>query len=305
MGVFDQHARLTCKLHGQGFFDWVLQPYGRSYGFDRWDDTRRTSWPGGPERTDDLVAVLHLADAPQQPVPAVVEIETEPQAFVLQRLGIYGLLLSMEAFPGSGRGGEFPLVSVLVVLTGEHDFSKLALSAPGSAKGDTVDPIVVQLPRFDASATLADIVAGRTARCILPWLVLMRGGGDPEFIERWKQAAEQEPDVQLRSTYGWLALVFAELTPTLVNWQRALEGWNMRESQLVNSVRREARQEGVVEGRRSALLEVVQARLADPVPEAIRLAVEGTNDLETLARWLLVASRAQTLAEFRAAMPSS
>jgi hypothetical protein len=46
----------------------------------------------------------------------------------------------------------------------------------------------------------------------------------------------------------------------------------------------------------------LQVRLLGPVPEDISLAVEGTNDPDTLARWFEAALRVGTWAEFRAAM---
>jgi hypothetical protein len=46
--------------------------------FDAWDDTRRTSWPGGPERTDDVVCVLRRR-ADGKPGHLIVEVATEPR----------------------------------------------------------------------------------------------------------------------------------------------------------------------------------------------------------------------------------
>jgi hypothetical protein len=96
-------------------------------------------------------------------------------------------------------------------------------------------------------------------------------------------------------------MTFAELTRELVNWQ-VLEGWHVLESQFVNSWRREGEIRGVLLTSRANLLKVVRLRLKDPVPESIRLAVEGTNDPEVLDRWLEAALTATSLAKFRAAM---
>jgi len=90
----------------------------------------------------------------------------------------------------------------------------------------------------------------------------------------------REPDVEKRAAYCAFALVFAELIPELVNWQRHLEGWQVRESQYLKSF--EAR--GEVKRARAYLLEGLQVRLDSPVPEPIRLAIEGTNDLDTINR---------------------
>ncbi len=55
----------------------------------------------------------------------------------------------------------------------------------------------------------------------------------------------------------------------------------MRESQLINSWIREGEDLGRLEMKRDDLLTLVQ-RLEDPVPESIRLAIEGTTDLDKL-----------------------
>ena len=88
----------------------------------------------------------------------------------------------------------------------------------------------------------------------------------------------------------------AELIPELVNWQRLLEGWEVRESQYLKSF--EAR--GKVKRARADLLEGLQIRLGSPAPEPIRLAVEGTNDLDALNRWFRALFTVNSWAEFQA-----
>jgi hypothetical protein len=76
----------------------------------------------------------------------------------------------------------------------------------------------------------------------------------------------------------------------------------MQESQVILGWINRGVQKGAVEARRADLLKVVRARLQDPVPENVRLAVEGTNDPDTLDRWFDAALSAGTLQEFLAAM---
>src|SRR5262245_1094719 len=101
MSTFDQTARQGGKLDGTGFLAWAFSRYAPTppLAFERFDDTRRTSWPGGPDRTDDVVAVLRRTDQPGRVVWCIVEFETEPRRHVFQRLGVYELLLSMEVSP--------------------------------------------------------------------------------------------------------------------------------------------------------------------------------------------------------------
>ena len=119
----------------------------------------------------------------------------------------------------------------------------------------------------------------------------------------WKRAAEgKEADEKRRVVYRDMALVFAELTKGLVVWQRGLEGWMMKESQYINRWRGEGVQIGELRRARADLLEVLAARTGGQAPDAIRLAIEGTNDPDTLRRWLVAASTAGSYADFQAAM---
>ncbi len=302
MGMFDQTARQASKIDGGPFFAWVLRRFDPlpPLAFERWDDTRRLTVPGDPDRTNDLVAVLRRTDDPTKIVYLVVEVESEPERHIFQRVGIYELLLSMEVATGDG---DDPGVGGLVVnLTGQQRPGSLELVIPGTTAGTRVEPVVINLRNEDASATLADIVVGKVGLCLLPWVPMMAGAGDPALIERWKETAAQEPDAHKRVAYRDLALVFAELSRELVNWQRGLEGWEMQESQVIRGWINRGKLEGSVETRRADVLTVVRMRLQDPVPEAIRLAVEGTNDLAMLERWFEAAVQAQTLADLRAAM---
>src|SRR6516165_10233379 len=101
MGMFAQNARAAAKQDGAAFLAWLLRRYQPPppLAFERWDDSRRLPLPGGPDRTDDLVATLRRTDQPEQVVFLIVEIESEPERHLFQRLGVYGLLLSREVSP--------------------------------------------------------------------------------------------------------------------------------------------------------------------------------------------------------------
>jgi len=304
MGMFDQNARAAAKLDSATFCAWLLHRYQPPppLTFERWDDSRRLPLPGGPDRTDDLVAVLRRTDVLNQVVYLIVEVESEFERHLLQRLGIYGLLLSREVSPPPGPEDEPPVGCALVNLTGERPESGLALTIAGAPLGLGVKPLVMNLCREDGGRTLTDIAEGRVGVSILPWLPLMAGGGEPALIEEWKQVALREPDAGRRATYRDMALVFAELTRELINWQRGLEGWEMKESQYIKGWLNQGKVQGVVERGRSDLLKLLRAKLHDPVPEEVRLAIEGTNDPGTLDRWYDAALQAGTWPDFRAAM---
>ncbi len=298
MATFDETARQACKVSGAGLTLWLerFADEPLAADFAGWDDTRRTSWPGGPERTDDVVCVLRRR-ADGKPAHLIVEVATEPRPDDLARLGVYELLLAIEV-RGVLDDGR-PVYGAILRLTGTSRRGPLLLTHSLSSPGVLVKPIEVWLAAESAADTLARIGSGELALCILPWVVLMRGGGEPQMIERWKQLAAGEPDVEKRAAYRYFALVFAELIPQQVNWQRHLEGWEVRESQYTRSI--EAR--GEVRARRADMLRVLQSRLGAPVPEPIRLAIEGTNDLAILDGWFDAALAATSWAEFRAVLP--
>lgn len=99
-----------------------------------------------------------------------------------------------------------------------------------------------------------------------------------------------------RSELGGLALVFAEAAGCRPTWELGLKGWNVRESQVVNAWKAEAR----AEQRATAVIAVLEAKFGS-VPEDLAAAVRGTADLDKLRQWVALAARADALAAFRAA----
>ena len=99
------------------------------------------------------------------------------------------------------------------------------------------------LCEYDAAAVLAGIEQGRISRVILPWIVLMNGGGEDVIMARWLSVAAAEPDEQRRGDHGGLALVFAELTPHAAAWKQALKGWNVIQSPQILEWQAQARAE--------------------------------------------------------------
>jgi hypothetical protein len=140
----------------------------------------------------------------------------------------------------------------------------------------------------DAAATLERIAQGAIARCILPWIPLMAGGGEDGIIKTWKRLAEQEPNAQFRSDYAALALVFAELADCAEVWKRDLEGWNMIQSKQIL----EWENAGRVKHAREALLRLLGLRFPGTLPRKFVKRVEDNEDLEELKRWFDAAATA-------------
>jgi hypothetical protein len=156
------------------------------------------------------------------------------------------------------------------------------------------------LARESAADTLAAIARGTVARCVLPWIPLIRGAAEAGIIEEWKRLGEIEPDEQQRANYGSLALIFVELTRWPEVWREGLKGWNMRQSQIVSEWQAEARREGNVEMARAILFKGVPTRFGVEIPTDLRSRVEKETDAEVLQRWCDLLMAAPTLERFRA-----
>jgi hypothetical protein len=303
MGMFDQTARLGIKYDPAQILPWMLRRAQVQLLFHVWLDTRRLPFPGDPDRTGDLVADCTVVGQPDQHHGLIVEVQTEPDPNIDERVGIYALMVRLEMRTGPGPDDKLPVGAVIVNLTGVGKTTGLQMPLPGAPTlGLTVAPVVFNLIEIDAAATLAEMAARQTGFPVLIFIPLMRGGGEVANIQEWARVCRMETDAKRQATYAALALVFAELTRSLVDWQRALGGWNVRESQIILGWKREGRQEGEVEKARTYLLRLIQAKFENPVSETLRLAIEGTNDLDTLDRWFDAALSLNTLPEFRSAM---
>src|SRR5206468_6933991 len=126
MATFDEAARQACKVDGAGLTHWLERFAGESFDADfvSWDDTRRTSWPGGPERTDDVVCVLRRR-ADGKPAHLIVEVATEPRPDDVARLGIYELMLAIEVRAVLEEGP--PVYGGILHLTGNRKGGPLVL----------------------------------------------------------------------------------------------------------------------------------------------------------------------------------
>ena len=184
-------------------------------------------------------------------------------------------------------------------LTGVEQNNTLEMLLPGQPDiGLRLALKILTLRNEDAAALLDAIAAGTHSRCLLPWIPLMRGGGETGNIERWKEIAGAEPDAKLRSDYGILAKTFARLMDYADTWLHALKEWNVIES----PVWKEIRTEGALETRRSDLVRGIELRFQAPLPAELRTAIENSTDLAELLRWLEAMFSAPTLEAYRAAI---
>jgi hypothetical protein len=268
-------------------------------GFRRWLDTQSIPFPGDPDRRCDTVAELIDADGLRPPWAIIVELSTRPDPDLTDRLLEYLARLRRELRHGPHGRDRYLLGAVVVYLTGSPPDPSLDMALPGQddvALSWRVRP--VPMAREDAVAMLAGIEDNRVSRALLPWVPLMRGGGEPDAILTWKRLAEAEPSAEHSRILGALAATFAEAAERGPAWRQALEGWNVEEGPWL----REMRIAAELKGRRESLLRVLQVRFTRDVPGPMLERIRTQSDTDELQRWFDLALTSPSLADFRAAV---
>jgi hypothetical protein len=313
LNVFDQAARYAAKrLDPIGFLRWVVGAAVEAWRWQRWLPAMSDGFPGRAELESDAVAEFFHREGAHPPVALVVEFQSRPQGDMLERVAEYLLDVRRNRPCQTDPLVRYTVVGVVMNLTGPPQQGRWEMAAPDFADlGLQLNCRVLTLREMDGRALLEEIATGTTARCILPWFPLMRGGDDVELIARWRQVAEQEPDARLRGDYGGLALVFADLADRREVWEKGLEGWNVEVSQVVEKWKADARAEGLRQGRdeglrqgrdegillarREVLLDEFRDRFSQGIPEEVREAINRQTDPQVLREWLHRVRAADTL----------
>jgi len=298
VGVFDITARRAAKRDPASFFRWAMSGLDPAFPFVRWLDVRTAPPPPETELTCDALAEFVAADRPEAPWICVTEFQTEPKNDDVERVLEYMLRFRRERRPEWDAQLKYLVGGLMLNLTGPHQPDLLAMPMPGMVEFGLSGRVVrLAVREEDAAATLARIASDEQGRSILPWVVLMRGGGELATIEEWKRLADLEPNPAVRLQYAGDALVFAELSDVLRQWKVALEGWNVRTSQVVLEWQAEAE----VKTRRELLVQALETRCQSPVPSDLVEMIEGMQDRDTLKRWFNAAVVVTTFDDFRAA----
>ncbi len=296
MGDFDTAGRYLIQQDPPGFFSWVAPRFVRSWTFRRWVATKGLAFPGDKERECDTVAEFVHKDDPSRRCLMDSEVQTRPHPDMLERLGEYAIHLRRERRYGRGRRGKYDVYSILLNLTGPIQPDILDMTTPDlGGSGLWLRPLQITLREEDAASTLARIAAGELRRCILPWVVMMRGASESGMIEEWCKLARQERKKPLQGELVGLAKVFADLTRYPGRWHVALEGWNVERSQTVmgweaNAIRR-------------ILVNVLRAKFR-AIPHELEATLAAIKAPDELGRLIEAASLADSLDSFRAATQS-
>jgi hypothetical protein len=292
---FDQASRYAAKLDPVGFLLWLLQDPALT--FQSWLDTRSLPFPGESDRTCDTVACLIDPAAPDRPWAMPLEFQTRPDRSMFGRLLEYLGRMWRELRP-EGRARRYQVGAALVNLTGRRRTASRRMRLGKTRVLTRLGVAECNLAREDAAATLAGIAGGTVARCLLPWIPLMRGGGEAAIIAQWVQLAGAETNSRLRGDYGALAKVFAELTRARDQWRKALEGWNVTESQQVLEWMAQGEAKGALVASRNNLRTFLEARFGT-LPAVLVHQIEAIGDLARLDAAIQQAGRIQSLADLQ------
>jgi hypothetical protein len=304
--IYDQSARFAVKLDAAGFLGWLLPGLPGGFHFSRWLETQNTPYPGEPDRRCDTVAELIDAEGLRPPWALVVELQTRPDSGLPDRLLEYLARLRRELRHGPHGRDRYLMGAAVVYLTGSPAGPALDMTLPGQADVQLIwRGRRVAMEDEDAIAALTAIGENRVSRALLPWVPLMRGGGDAATVAEWKRLAGGETVEERRRILGGLAVIFADLAESGAVWRQALEDWHVELGPVMreywDSAFTKGRDQGLAEGHRTALLRILQRRFpATPADLLDKVCAE--TSAEQLSRWLDAALAAATVEELQAAM---
>ena len=292
---YDQASRHLARQAGAPLWPWLLDLTAAQVRFERLLQTHFTL-PGFPERVGDTVAALTDLQGGGRPWALCLEFQSAPDFDIPDRLLVILGLLRLTERPSAEAGDRYWVGAIVVNLTGRGSAQR-DLHWRGAGLHLLLQPREWNLEELDADQVMNQVERGAAPVEVLAWLSLMHGGSDPAIIQRWLELARRVTDPQRRADLG-LVRVFAELTNCQDVWRKALEGWDMQESQLVKEWEDKARREGKIEGKAEALLLFLQKRFKT-VPDDLRGAIMAAPE-DRLTAWLDLAFAARSLRRFRA-----
>jgi len=174
---FDQASRYAAKRDPRRFLVWLCRD-ASLFDFLGWLDARTVPFPHDPERFCDTVAALHERST-GKPWAVPVEFDLTPDGLRFGRLLVYLGLLWQELRPTGGAATRYNVGAVVVNLTGR---GQTARDMRLEEMHTLLKPIERDLADADAAAVLQGIAAGSVARCLLPWILLMRGADESAIL---------------------------------------------------------------------------------------------------------------------------
>ena len=211
---------------------------------------------------------------------ALVEVQTKPDPSMFGRLCVAGGILSETVKPNDLPGDRYGLMALVVNLTGIGTSTRNFQTAT-TAWG--ISPCEWDVAEEDAGEILAGVTAGTIPQEVLAFIPAMKKGGEPGIIAAWLDLVRQEPDARKRGVLT-LAVVFAQLTNCVDAWKKALEGFDVMESTVVNEWKAEARREGERNAKAEITLRLIQ-KWSGGIPEDLGRTIRSCNDTAKIDAW--------------------
>jgi hypothetical protein len=285
MGAFDQAARFAAQADPEAVVRRVLASSGLTLPFRSSLDTRPIPFPGGPDRTADLVAALDAA-ASDQPWLMILEFQSQHDPdkldVTLEEAGI----LRGHARHGDDRKGKYKVLTTLVYLQGRCPEEVLDMTVPGGF-GTRHSPLIWNVGEDQAFVTLEAVASGQMSWGMLFWVPLMAGSREETVINRWKEVVTQVvSERRTRGNLAGIALVFTDLVGWRAEWKRGLEGFEMTESQVVNEWIDQGEVKGTIKTSRRVLLKILNTRFPGALTEDVQQLIQHQDSKEVLENWL-------------------
>ena len=295
MTDYDQVSRRMAKLRPVALLQLLLTEFPLHLRYRGWVDARTITWPGDPERTGDVVAVLEALATAGPPWACALEFQLQPDPDMFGRLLVFLGLVWLEKRPDALPGSRYQLAAAVVNLTGT------SASLPASC--DMVLPgpdglccalkvREVYLREWSAEAIQAGIASGQIDPLVLAWIPLMHATDVAAVLRQWLDLWARETDETFARELVSMTRVFAELSDERARWLQALEGLGMVKSPFMESLRQEGRKEGQLLLLRDQLTE----RFGTLSPQTVeRLQARSLEELTALGRALMHAASLRDL----------
>jgi hypothetical protein len=317
----EQTASFGLKMAPAEALGWVLPRLDADLTFRRWLDTEGIAFPGEPGRRCDTVAELVSESGKGPPWALVLELEARPRSRTLDRLLEYEVRVFRKLRHGPRRRDRYLVAGVVIVLTGRQPSLAVDMALPGTDLLFKWQALPFNVSQQPFQATMERIGRRELGRSVLIWGPLMAGANDPKAVEEWVRLAKEEPDLERQEDYVGLARVFAERAGVMPAWKKALEGWQVWQSEFIRQWKKEGREEGRKEGlkeglkegrdeglkegqlaaRKNDLLEVLKVRFPEQPIDDIEEMVQKAESPEVLGHWFKAALKVESLDAFRKA----
>ena len=311
--VYDQAIRHLMQSDPMGMIRWLVPGLSADTRWIDWHDSRNLPFPGFGDLICDLIA--DLSDRPKGPPThaLVLEFMARAKTTVIDRALLYVIEAYRRLRHGKDRKGRYQTHVAIINLTERNRPCVIESRPPRdpnavpTQEGWIFKPTIRNIRDDDAAETLEGIENKSIPFGALPLVPLMKGGGKPDIIARWRKNVEQVTHEHWRPNLPPLAVLFAELRKRHHIWARALKGWDMLTSEWVRQWQdvgeRKGEQKGEQKGRleqaQEALLTVLKARFHDLGGNGLESQIAKQTDAAILSQWLVNASVSPSLAEFR------